>query len=313
MQHRTFGKTGWSVGPIGFGAWNIGGQWGEIDDATAIDTIRAGYDAGINFFDTADAYGIPPGRSEHLIGRALRDRRDKVLIATKVGNYLRRAGHPLAYSHPGHVELCCDASLHRMRLDHVDLYQCHLSQLTEPEVFLEAFDALIEKGKIRAFGISTDNIAVARAFNAHGKCTAVQLEYSLVNRRAEDELLSYCQQQNLAVIVRGPLAKGVATGKFNAETRFDDTVREGWNEGEQRGQFLEHVRMVDKLRFLETSQRTMAQAALQFVLAHPAITVAIPGAKSPEQVRANVAAADGALSEQELVRVREITGAVSRS
>lgn len=309
MQHRTFGKTGWSVAPIGFGAWNIGGQWGDIEDAAAIETIRAGYEAGINFFDTADAYGIPPGRSEQLVGQALADLRDKVLVATKVGNFLRRAGHALAFSHPGHVELSCDASLHRMKMDYIDLYQCHLGQLTEPEVFLEAFDMLIEKGKIRAFGISTDNVEVARAFNAHGKCASVQLEYNLLNRKAEQELLPYCQQQNLAVVLRGPLAKGVATGRFNADTRFDDTVREGWNEGgANREQFLEMAGTVDKLRFLETADRTMAQAALQFVLAHPAVTVAIPGAKSPEQVRANVAAAAGSLNDDELARIDEVTG-----
>lgn len=307
MEYRTLGKTGWQVSAIGFGAWNIGGQWGEVDEATAIDTIRAGFDAGINFFDTADAYGIPPGRSEQLIGRALQDRRDDVLIATKVGNYLRRAGHPLAYSHPGHVELCCDASLHRMKLDHIDLYQCHLANLTEPEVFLEAFDKLIDRGKIRAFGISTNDVAVARAFNRDGRCASVQLDYSLVNRDGEESLLPYCEQSQIGVIVRGPLAKGVAAGKFDAQSKFDDTVRQGWNEGAEREQFIERVQMVEKLRFLEREGRTMAQAALQFVLAHPAVSVAIPGAKRPDQVRANVAAADGALSEDELRRVQEIT------
>lgn len=307
MQYRTLGKTGWNVSAIGFGAWNIGGQWGEIDDQSAIDTIRAGFDAGINFFDTADAYGIPPGRSEQLIGRALRDRRDKVFIATKVGNFCRRLGHALPYTHPGHVELCCDASLHRLGLDHIDLYQCHIGTLKEPDVFLEAFANLIDQGKIRAFGISTNDVEVAQAFNRDGKCAAVQLDYSLVNRAPEEALLPYCQAQNVGVIVRGPLAKGVAAGKYTAESTFTDTVRQRFNEGEARQQFIAQVQTIDKVRFLKTPQRTMAQAALQFVLAHPAVSVAIPGAKSPEQVRANAAAADGALGDDELRRAQEAT------
>jgi len=307
MQYRKFGKTGWSVSSIGFGAWNIGGQWGEIDEETALDTVRAGFDAGINFFDTADAYGIPPGLSEVRIGRALADRRDRVFIATKVGNFLRRAGHPLAFSHPGHVELCCDASLARMKIDHIDLYQCHLGNLSEPDIFLEAFNTLIEQGKIRAFGISTNDPQVARAFNRDGRCAAVQLDYSFLNRQPEAELLPYCQAENLAIIVRGPLAKGLAAGKYSAESRFEDSVRQGWNEGKARETFLERVAIVDQLRFLQSPERTMAQAALQFVLSHPAVTVAIPGAKSPEQVRANAAAADGSLSEAERGRVKSIT------
>ena len=307
MQYRTFGKTGWQISTIGFGAWNIGGQWGDVTEQQAFETIRAGYDAGINFFDTADAYGNPPGRSEKLIGRALRDVRDDVCIATKVGNFLRRAGHPLDYSHPQQVELCCDASLHRMGLDHIDLYQCHIGTLTEPDVFLEGFERLIEQGKIGAFGISTNDVNVVRAFNRDDRCAAVQLDYSLVNRKPEDELLPYCQQQNLGVIVRGPLAQGVASGKYSAEDTFDDQVRSGWNEGKRRQRFIEQVQMMDKLRFLGNDQRTMAQAALQFVLAHPAVSVAIPGAKSPDQVRANAAAADGGLSDDEYQQAQQIT------
>ncbi len=311
MQYRTLGKTNWDVSTIGFGAWNIGGQWGEVDEKTAIDTIRAGYDAGINFFDTADAYGVPPGRSEDLVGRALADVRDKVFIATKVGNLYRRAGHPLPYTHPGHVQVCCEASLHRMKIDHIDLYQCHIGNLTEPDAFLEAFDKLIEQGKIRAFGISTNNVEVAQAFNRNNKCATVQLEYSLLNRKAEEALLPYCQEHDLGVIVRGPLAKGIATGKFTAQSTFDDSVRQGWNEGEAREQFIRKVQTIEKVRFLGKDNRTMAQAALQFVLAHPAITTAIPGAKSPAQVQANTAAADGSLTHEELSRTQEATAAVT--
>ena len=124
------------------GCWNIGGQWGDIDDETALQTLNAAFDAGIRFFDTADAYGIPPGRSEELTGRFIQGRRDQIILATKVGNWARRAGHRLAYTHPLHVRLCCDSSLHRLKTDVIDLYQCHIGDLEDPTIFLEAFEEL---------------------------------------------------------------------------------------------------------------------------------------------------------------------------
>src|SRR5690606_8259955 len=142
MLTRTFPRTGWTVGVIGFGTWGIGGQWGTVDRSAAIDAPPAALDPGVNFLDTADAYGDPPGTSEHVLADVLRGRRDRIIVATKVGNFARRQGHPLPMTHPLHVELCCDASLHRMGTDYIDLYQCHLAGCDQPDVFLEAFDRL---------------------------------------------------------------------------------------------------------------------------------------------------------------------------
>ena len=307
MIQRTLGKTGWKVSAIGFGAWGIGGQWGAVERSAAIESVKAAYEAGVNFFDTADAYGEPQGLSEELTGQALRGVRDRVLIASKVGNWARRFDHPLSFTHPLHIKLCCHASLHRLGMDHLDLYQCHIGGLKQPEVFLQGFDELMKEGKIRAFGISTDSLEVLKLFNSAGQCAAVQCEYSLVNRRAEKELLPYCQQNNIGVIVRGPLGMGIATGKFTPETHFADSVRSSWNGGTGREQFLKRLAVMDKLRFLETAARTMAQAALQFVISHPAVSVAIPGAKSPEQARANAAAGNSALEGEELKRAQAAT------
>lgn len=309
MIYRTLGKTGWKVSAIGFGAWGIGGQWGPVEHATAIEALRTALDAGMNFIDTADAYGDPPGLSEELIGQVLRDiQRDSVYIATKVGNFARRQGHPLPYTSPLHVELCCDASLRRMRIDTIDLYQCHLADLKDPSIFLEAFDELLKKGKIRAYGISTDNVEVLRTFNRAGTCATVQCDYSLLNLWPERGLLQYCQEANIGVIVRGPLAKGVLAGKFTPESRFTDWVRQGWNEGKGREKFLAQLETVEKLKFLATPQRSMAQAALQFVISHPAISVAIPGAKDANQARSNAAAGAAMLSDAEMQRVRAVLG-----
>ncbi len=310
MQHRKLDKTGWNVSVIGFGAWGIGGQWGDVERATAEATLRAAHEAGMNFFDTADAYGVPPGLSEQIMGQTLAPIRDQILIASKVGNWARRAGHALSYSSPLHVVLCCDASLHRLRTDRIDLYQCHIHDLQEPDVFLEAFETLKKAGKIRAYGISTNHLDVVQRFNREGACATVQLDYSLLNRQSERELLPYCEQYSIGTIIRGPLARGVAADKFTAETRFADTVRQGWNEGEAREQFLRDLATVGKLRFLKRDGRDMAKAALQFVLSHEAVTTAIPGAKSPEQARANAAAGEaGSLTGEELAKVHEVTAA----
>lgn len=313
MLHRTFHKTGWSVGVIGFGTWGIGGQWGPVERDEADAALLAGLDAGMNFIDTADAYGEPPGLSEEILGDALHrtGRRDQVLLATKVGNFARRDGHPLSYTSPYHVELCCDASLHRLRTDRIDLYQCHLGQPTpaEVEVFLTAFDRLLTRGKIRAMALSTDSVAPCEAFNRDGKLAAVQLDYSLLNRAPEAALLPWCQQHQVATIIRGPLAKGVLAGKFTPDTRFTDSVRAKWNQGQARDRFLEQLKVVDALRGLVRPDQTMAQAALRFVLAHPAVTVAIPGAKSVAQARANAAAGDHALSAADLALAQAATAA----
>ncbi|MFN4179888.1 MAG: aldo/keto reductase [Armatimonadota bacterium] len=308
MQYRVLGKTGWQVSVIGLGTWNIGGQWGEVDDRTALATIWRAYECGINFFDTADAYGEPPGRSEELVGKALQGIRQEVFIATKVGNWARRHGHPLPYTSPLHIIACCHASLYRLRTDYIDLYQCHIGDPTdaEIEVFIEAFERLKEQGKIRAYGISTNSLDALRRFNKHGTCSTCQLDYSILNRAPEKDLLPYCQEQNIGVIVRGPLAKGVLSGKFTPDTVFTDEVRRSWNEGARREKFLKQLQIVERLRFLERDGRTMAQAALQFVLSHPAVSCAIPGAKSPQQAEANAGAGDGILTPEELAAINEV-------
>ncbi|MEZ8222369.1 putative oxidoreductase [Candidatus Fervidibacteria bacterium JGI MDM2 JNZ-1-D12] len=308
MQYRTLGKTGWKVSVIGLGTWNIGGQWGEVDDRTALATIWKAYECGVNFFDTADAYGEPPGRSEELLGKALQGIRHEVFIATKVGNWARRHGHPLPYTSPLHIIACCHASLYRLRTDYIDLYQCHIGNPTdaEIEVFLEAFDRLKEQGKIRAYGISTNSLDALQRFNKHGTCATCQLDYSILNRAPEKDLLPYCQEQNIGVIVRGPLAMGILSGKFTPDTVFTDEVRRSWNEGERRQRFLRRLEVVERLRFLERNGRTMAQAALQFVISHPAVSCTIPGAKSPQQAEMNAMAGDGTLTPEELAAINEV-------
>lgn len=304
MQYRRFGKTGWQISTISMGCWGIGGQWGPVAEDEAIRTIHKARDLGVNLFDTADAYGL--GVSEELVGKALRDNRDRVFIATKVGNFARRAGSPLSYDTPQHVYLCCDASLGRMKIDYIDFYQCHIGDLKDPTIFLEAFEHLKERGKIRAYGVSTNSVAVAEAFNRDGNCSGVQLNFSLLNPTAAKDLLPWCVANDVGTLIRGPIAQGVLAGKFTPDSHFDDSVRIGWNDGEGRARFLAQLGKVEHLRFLETADRTLAQAALEWVLAQPGVTAAIPGAKNVAQITSNAESADGTLTTAEQERVTQV-------
>jgi len=187
-----------------------------------------------------------------------------------------------------------------MKIETIDFYQCHIGDLADPTVFLEAFARLTEQGKIRAYGISTNSLSVAEAFNRDGTCAAIQLNYSLVNRGAEHDLLPWCKEHTVGTLIRGPIAQGILAGKFTPESHFDDSVRTGWNEGAGRERFLSQLAQVEPWKRLARPDRSLAQIALAWVLHNPAVTCAIPGAKNVEQMRANAAAADITLTDEEL-------------
>lgn len=305
MTYRTLGKTGWKVSAVSMGCWGIGGQWGPIEEKQAVDTINAALDAGVNLFDTADAYGM--GQSEFYTGKALKSKRSEVYIATKVGNWGRRFDDPVGLNSIYSIINCCHASLYRLDTDYIDVYQCHVQRPEKPEVFLEAFELLKEQGKIRHYAISTDDLGALKQLNANGECASCQINYSLLNRKAEKELLPYCLDNDIGVLLRGPIAQGLLADKFSADTRFNDTVRQKWNPGgAQRESFLEKLDKVAKLRELVPEGSTMLDFALKFVLSNPAVTCPIPGMKTPEQARQNAAAADGELDADTLARIDEI-------
>ncbi len=305
MQYRVFGRTGWRVSAIGMGCWALGGQWGPVSTADGVAAVHAAIEAGINLFDTADAYG--PRRSEELLGRALDGgRRPHVFIATKVGNLASADGHPFSYATPEHVYACCDASLHRLGTDYIDFYQCHVREHPHLDVILEAFERLLEAGKIRAYGTSSFFPQEIELFDRHGRCQVVQLPYSVLDRAHETDALPLCRERNIGTLIRGPLAQGVLSGKFAPDHRFDDPTRSGWNRGAARRRFQARVAAAEALRPLTGAGRTLAQVALAFAIAHPGATCAIPGARSPQQARENAAAADLQLSDDELAALRAI-------
>ncbi len=300
MRYRTLGKTGWEVSAVSMGCWGIGGQWGSVDDRQALDTIAAALESGVNLFDTADGYGL--GRSEELVGKAFHGKKpDHVYIATKVGNWARKLGDPPGLRSIYSIVNCCHASLHRLRLDTIDLYQCHVGQPENPEIFVEAFELLKKQGKIRQYAISTNDMEALKALSINDQCASCQINYSILSRSAEKDILPYCRENNIGVLLRGPLGKGVLSGKFTASTHFADTVRQSWNEGQsKRAEFLSDLKLVENIKSLITEERSLVDIALQFTLAHPTVTCPIPGMKNPTQARQNAAAADGHLSAEDL-------------
>lgn len=300
MLYREFGKTGWNVSTIGMGTWNIGNQWGEIPEDTAIETVRSAFDNGVNLFDTAEAYGIPQGLSEERLGKALQGVRDRTYIVTKIGSWGRRTNEGLP-KNIDTIRLCLQASLFRLKTDWADAVLCHEGDIEDPTVYLQAFDELKQQGYLRAYGISTNKFDVIKQFNATGNCSIVELDYSLLNPKAEAKILPYCIEHNIAVLARGPLAQGLLSGKYQADTVFTDTIRGKWHKNADKQAKLDRdIATVKALSASLPADTTMATTALQYVISHPAQPVAIPGAKSPQQAAMNAQAGDRILSTTDL-------------
>ena len=307
MLYREFGKLGWQVSAIGMGTWNIGNQWGEIDDVTAWATVRSAFDYGMNLFDTAESYGIPNGLSEERLGTALAGLRQNVYVVSKVGHWGKRTGQGVPKTTVDMIRLCVHASLHRLRTDWLDVVLCHEGNIEDPSVYLEGFGVLKQRGRIRAHGISTNSLDVLKRYNVNGTCSVVEVNYSLLNREPEADLLPFCQEHGISVMVRGPLSRGLLAGKYTVDSVFTDTVRARWNkDGDARAEFEEKIGQVEKLKTTLEPGDEMVTAALRYVISHPVAPVAIPGSKSPEQAAMNAAAGEKALSAAELKKLTDL-------
>lgn len=293
LRFRTLGKSKLNITEIGFGLWAAGGdQWGATDDQQVFDAIDYALDQGMNFYDTADVYGS--GHSEELLGHAMRGRRDKFIVASKIGwrDFDGERGQT-AYTTLEKFIAGVESNLQRLDTETIDLIQSHIS-FRDPtmEIFLEGFERLQKDGKVKAYGVSTSDFDYLKAFNAAGGCASLQIDYSILNRSAEEEIFPYCQQNNIGVIVRGGLAMGILAGKFTPETRFGEgDFRRRWHENPDEYEiFLNDLKIVEQLRELETPERSLAHLALQFTLHHPAVTTVIPGIKDVNQAEKNIAA-----------------------
>jgi aryl-alcohol dehydrogenase-like predicted oxidoreductase len=240
----------------------------------------------------------------------MRGRRDQFIVATKIGWQGFDGDERItAYRTVDQLIAGVESNLKRLQTGYVDIIQSHID-FRDPtmEVFLEGFQRLQRDGKVRAYGVSTSDFEYLKAFNADGGCATLQIDYSILNRTPEADILPYCQQHNIGVIVRGALAMGILTGKFNADSQFEDgDFRQSWQDNpDENAVFRDDLAKVEQLRPLADG-RTLAQLALQFTLAHPAVTSVIPGAKNIRQMRANLeTVALPPLSDADIARIDAI-------
>lgn len=309
LNKRILGKSGIELTEIGLGLWAAGGsEWGPTDDQHSLNAIDKALDEGVTFFDTADVYGT--GHSEELLGKAMQGRREKFIVGTKIG-WLGFDDGATAYKTVDQLIAGVEGNLKRLNTDYVDIIQSHISfQDPTMEVFLEGFQKLKASGKVKAYGVSTSDFEYIKAFNADGGCATLQIDYSILNRTAEEEIFPYCQEHGIGVIVRGALAMGLLTGKFSSNSTFPDgDFRQNWiSDAEQNAIFKQDLAKVKELESLSGNDRSLAQTALQFVLKHPAVTTVIPGAKNVKQVESNLQTAEvSSLTADEIALIDRVT------
>ncbi|MGD0093137.1 MAG: aldo/keto reductase [Planctomycetota bacterium] len=315
LQMRLLGRTGIKISEIGLGAWAIGGGFnvagqglgfGDTDDATSLAALQQAFELGVNFVDTADAYGR--GHSEKLVGQAMRLSPRRVHVATKVGNVRRDPEPGMQDFSPAYIREACDRSLERLGVTSIDLYQLHNPprEVIAGRAVWDALRELKDKTKIAHYGISIGRPEEGLLAIEKGEVESIQVAYNLLRREAARELFEEAYKKSVGIVVRVPLASGLLTGKYQPGHRFpDNDHRKDTYPPEKLAAALARV---EKLRFLaENTGRTLAQAALKFCLAHPAVSTVIPGVKTPEQVRENVAAAAVPdLTPEELKRIEGV-------
>jgi aryl-alcohol dehydrogenase-like predicted oxidoreductase len=305
MNTRTLGRSGIQISAVGLGAWSIGGpitrdgksvSWGEVDDDESIRAIHRALELGVTFFDTADAYGA--GHSERVLGRAVVGRREQVVIATKFGHRYDESRRVLAGTDtsPEYIRWACEASLKRLETDYIDLYQLHCGTDSDAEslAIRDVLEELVEAGKIRAYGWSTDDVAQSERFSGGSHCTAIQHDMNLL--QDAPDMIATCEKRALASVNRGPLARGLLTGKFTADSRLpaDDLRSRNFEwmrhfiDGKPNPDSLAKLDAVREI--LRSDGRSLAQGALAWLWARSECTVPIPGFKTRDQVEDNAGA-----------------------
>jgi aryl-alcohol dehydrogenase-like predicted oxidoreductase len=300
METRQLGKNGPQVPVIGFGAWPIGGGMGPVKETSAKRTLHHALNSGVTLVDTAEAYRT----SESVIGRALAEwsgKREQIFLATKVrGADLSRA----------HVMEAAENSLHALGTDYVDLLQAHSWDSQHPiEETMRAFEDLVQQGKVRYVGVSNFDVPQMQRAWSTLPFHSLQPRYNLLDRQIEAEILPFCQTQGIGVLAHSPLAKGLLTGKYGLDHKFpedDERSRMPRFQGEQLRANLAAVSRAES--WAKERGHTMVELAIAWVLAHPAITVCLCGAKSPEQVDEHVRAANWHLTDSDRQEVAVLIG-----
>ena len=315
MQYRELGRTGWKVSEISFGAWAIGGAWGDVDDKESLAALNRAIELGVNFIDTADVYG--DGRSERLVAQVVRDHPgQRIYVATKAGRRLP-AQTVEGYSREN-LTAWVDRSLKNLDIDTIDLLQLHCPPqgvYYRPEVF-GILDDFVAAGKLRHYGVSVEKVEEAvKAVEFPGVQT-VQIIFNMFRLRPAERFFPLAQEKQVGILARVPLASGMLTGKMNADSQFaadDHRLFNRHGEAFDMGETFSGVpyevglAAVEELRKLAPAGATMAQFALRWILMFDAVTCAIPGAKRPSQAEDNFAAANlPALSPETMAAAQDV-------
>ena len=315
MKQRILGKTGHSVSEIGFGAWAIGGTWGEVSWDDAKGALNAALDAGITFIDTADVYG--DGRSEHIIAEVLKERGgERPFVATKIGR--RLSPHAAEGYTSKNLNAFVDRSLENLQSDTLDLVQLHCPPTDiyyTPEVF-DIMDEMVCAGKIRNYGVSVEKVEEGLKALEFPNVSSIQLIYNIFRQRPAELLLHEAKRRNVGIIARVPLASGLLTGKMKSDTAFSSDDHRSFNrngEAFDKGETFSGVPYdvaldaVEDIRRFVTGDVTMAKFALRWILMNENVTVAIPGSKNKTQSEANAQASNmNALSEETMTALNSI-------
>jgi aryl-alcohol dehydrogenase-like predicted oxidoreductase len=302
MKYRILGKTNLNVSEISFGAWGIGGgMWKGSDDVESMRTLHRAVDLGVNFIDTALAYGR--GHSEQLIGNLLKERKERLHVATKIPpknqQWPARAGSSVGDAFPkNYIIECTEKSLKNLGTECLDVQQFHvwLDEWLHEGDWWEAIQNLKEQGKIRAFGVSINDHAPETALELvkSGLADTVQVIYNIFDQSPEDNLFPVCREKNVGVIVRVPFDEGGLTGRITPETTFPERDwRNRYFQDDRKKQVWEKAQELQKL--LNGEAKSLPELALRFCLNHPAVSTVIPGMRTVEHVESNIAVSDGRL------------------
>jgi|SRR5579859_434473 len=309
MKYTQLGQTSLQVSKLSYGTWQFGGAWGSFQVREAQATIRQALDLGINFFDTAQAYGF--GLAEQVLGQALRpelaSQRDRIVLATKGG--LRQSGDQLVRdSSAGWLRQGVEQSLRNLGVDTIDLYQVHWPDPHTPfDETASALQKLTQEGKIRYVGVSNFDVQQMQEFGKTRKIDTLQPPYHLFRRDIEQGILPYTQAQEIGVLAYGPLGHGLLGGGYTPQTMFADNDWRSSSPLFQGGPFRRELAVAERLKTLAQQHgTTVAQLAIAWVLANPAVNMAIVGARHPQQLAQTVPAADIQLSPEVLRQIQQI-------
>jgi aryl-alcohol dehydrogenase-like predicted oxidoreductase len=314
MHYRALGRTGWNISDVGFGAWAIGGSWGQVDDDESMRTLHHALDRGVNFFDTADVYG--DGHSERLIARLRRERREPFYVATKAGRRLNP--HHTAGYNAANLTAFVERSLKNLEADTLDLLQLHCPPTDvyyRPEVF-EALDAMVAAGKLRHYGVSVERVEEALKAIEYPGVQSVQIIFNVFRQRPAELFFREAARRGVGILARLPLSSGLLTGRMTRDTQFSADDHRAFNrhgESFDRGEtfsgldFDLQLALVDRLKAFVPDGATLAQFALRWILDFDAVTTVIPGGRRVSQVDENVRASDlPRLSEETHAAIAEL-------